>query len=65
MASIKCPFFRYSMYQRETIVENRQPHEDMADIIYELACRRTSRAKSLLRKFSNGEYNKEIKKTVI
>lgn len=64
MASSKRPFFRYSIYQLETIVENRQPHEDMSDIIYELSFRRTSRAKSLLRKLSNGEYKKEIKKTL-
>lgn len=63
MASSKRPFFRYSIYQLETIVENRQLHEDMSDILYELSFRRTSRAKSLLRKLSNGEYKKEINKT--
>ena len=63
MASSKRPFFRYSIYQLETIVENRQLHEDMSDILYELSFRRTSRAKSLLRKLSNDEYKKEINKT--
>lgn len=63
MASNKRPFFRYSIYQLETIVENRQLHEDMSDILYELSFRRTSRAKTLQRKLSNGDYKRQVDKT--
>jgi len=63
MALNKRPFFRYSIYQLETIVENRQLHEDMSDILYELSFRRTSRAKTLQRKLSNGDYKRQVDKT--
>jgi len=62
MSTSKRPFFRYSIIQLETIVEKRQAHEDMSDILYELSFRRTSRAKSLQKKLSNCDYKSEVKK---
>ena len=56
----KRPFFRFSIYQLETIVENRQPHEDMSDITFELSFRRTSKAKSLLKKLSTTKISSKL-----
>ena len=64
MSTSKRPFFRYSIIQLETIVEKRQAHEDMSDILYELSFRRTSRAKSLQKKLSNCDYKSEVKKPI-
>ena len=63
MSTSKRPFFRYSIIQLETIVEKRQAHEDMSDILYELSFRRTFRAKTLQKKLSNGDYKSDVKKT--
>ena len=62
MSTSKRPFFRYSIIQLETIVEKRQAHEDMSDILYELSFRRTSRAKTLQKKLSSGDYKSDVKK---
>lgn len=62
MTTTKRPFFRYSIAQLETIVEKRQAHEDMSDILYELSFRRTSRAKTLQKKLSSGDYKSDVKK---
>jgi hypothetical protein len=62
MSTTKRPFFRYSIVQLETIVEKRQAHEDMSDIFYELSFRRTSRAKTLQKKLSSGDYKSDVKK---
>ena len=62
MSTSKRPFFRYSIIQLETIVEKRQAHEDMSDILYELSFRRTFRAKTLQKKLSNGDYKSDVKK---
>ena len=62
MSTTKRPFFRYSIVQLETIVEKRQAPEDMSDIFYELSFRRTSRAKTLQKKLSSGDYKSDVKK---
>ena len=53
-------YFRLSIFELETIAENRQPHEDMSDITFELSFRKSPRAKLLLKNISKAKSDSRL-----
>ena len=53
-------YFRLSIFELETIAENRQPHEDKSDITFELSFRKSPRAKLLLKNISNAKSDSKL-----